>query len=133
VAGLIVVDASCLYEVVTNTDRGHAIGQRLLDADLVAPHVIDVEVLGTLRRNEALGLLDSTEARQAVEDLQDWPGTRFDHRPFIARAWELRQNVRTWDALYVALAEALDAPLLTSDERLSRASGPRCEFRVITI
>lgn len=131
-ANLIVIDASCLYEVVTNTDRGEAIGERLRDVDLTAPHAIDIEVLGTLRRNEALGLLDPTEARQAVEDLSAWPGTRFDHRPFVGRAWELRRNVRTWDAFYVALAEALDAPLLTSDERLSRAFGPRCEFWVST-
>jgi predicted nucleic acid-binding protein len=133
VADVIVVDASCLYEVVTGTPLGRMIGARMLRADdLAAPHTIDVEVLGVIRRDEARGTLDATAARHAVEDVANWPGERFDHRPFIPRVWELRATIRTWDAFYVAIAEALDGSLLTCDARLSRASGPDCRIEVFT-
>lgn len=92
--------------------------------------MIDVEVLGVVRRHEIEGRLDATAAAQAADDLRDWPGERFEHRALIRRAWELRGEVRTWDALYVALAEALDATLLTLDHRLARARGPRCHIEV---
>ena len=72
-----------------------------------------------------------TAARQAVEDLRDWPGDRFGNRSLLERAWELRENVRPWDALYVALAEALDGTLLTLDARLARASGVGCRVDVV--
>jgi predicted nucleic acid-binding protein len=78
-----------------------------------------------------LGRLDDTAARQAVEDLRDWPAERFGHRMLLARAWELRDRVRTWDALYVALAEALDATLITLDERLGRVAELDCRVEVI--
>ncbi len=73
-----------------------------------------------------MGRLDSTAAAQAVEDLRDWPGERFGHRPLLSRVWELRTSVRSWDAFYVALAEVMQGILLTSDARLAKASGPRC-------
>jgi len=66
-----------------------------------------------------------------VEDLFAWPGARYGHRDLLQRAWELRATVRSWDALYVALAEAFGATLITLDVRLARASGPRCAFEVI--
>lgn len=126
-ADLIVVDASALYEVLIGTATGRTVGEQMLAADdLAAPAVVDVEVLGVIRRQEMQGLIDPTAAQQAVDDLEIWPAERYDHRPFVARAWELRRNLRTWDAFYVALAEALDATLLTTDERLIGASGPRC-------
>ena len=74
--------------------------------------------------------LDATAASQAVDDLRDWPGERYGHRALLARAWELRESVRSWDALYVALAEALGATLLTTDIRLSGAVGPACPIDV---
>jgi predicted nucleic acid-binding protein len=129
---MLVVDASCLYEVLAGTDRGTRIADRLAtDQDQVAPHVIDVEVLSTIRREHMLGRLDGTAARQAVDDLRDWPGQRFGHRDLLERAWDLRENVRAWDALYVALAEALDATLLTIDDRLARARGLECAVEVV--
>jgi len=70
-------------------------------------------------------------AQQAVEDLRLWPGERFDQRFLLDRAWELRGSMRSWDALYVTLAEALDATLLTRDARLARAPGRRCHIQVI--
>ena len=128
---MLIVDASCLYEVITSTPRSEAIRARLAgDEDQAAPHAIDVEVLAVVRRHEMAGRLDPTAARQAIEDLRDWPGERFGHRGLLGRAWELRHNVRGWDALYVALAEALDATLITVDHRLARAAGPRCRIEV---
>jgi predicted nucleic acid-binding protein len=126
---MLVVDASCLYEVVSSGPRSERIRTRIIDAPAVAaPHLIDAEVLGIIRRDLMLGKLDGTAASLAVGELAAWPGERFGHLALIGRAWELRASVRTWDALYVALAEALDAPLLTLDGRLARAPGVRCQI-----
>lgn len=100
------------------------------DTDQAAPHVIDAEVLGVIRRDLMLERLDLTAATQAVEDLRDWPGERFGQRMLLARAWELRARVRSWDALYVALAEAMGATLLTLDQRLTRVRGLDCHVEV---
>jgi predicted nucleic acid-binding protein len=129
---MLIVDATCLYEVVADTVDAEAVRARLAgDPDHGAPHIIDVEVLGVIRRHEMLGRIDATAAAQAVDDLRVWPGERYGHRGLLARAWELRRNVRTWDALYVALAEAFDATLLTLDARLARAEGPTCTIEVV--
>jgi predicted nucleic acid-binding protein len=129
---MLVVDASCLYEVLADTPQAEQLRERLaLDPDHAAPHVVDAEVLGIIRRDHLLGRLDATAAQQAVEDLRDWPAERFGHRALLERAWELRQNVRTWDALYVALAEGLDATLLTLDDRLGKVSGLACTVEVV--
>jgi predicted nucleic acid-binding protein len=129
---MLVVDASCLYEVVADTAQAEQVRERLqAELDLVAPHIIDAEVLGIIRRDRLLGRLDETAARQAVEDLRDWPAERFGHRLLLARAWQLRDRIRSWDALYVALAEALEAPLITLDERLARVPGLDCRIEVI--
>lgn len=66
-----------------------------------------------------------------MADLRHWPGERYGHRDLLARAWELRAAVRGWDAVYVALAEALDATLLTTDARLAAAPGPECRIEVV--
>jgi predicted nucleic acid-binding protein len=129
---MLVVDASCLYEAVAGTLGSEDVRDRLAqDPDQAAPHLLDAEVLGVIRRNLLQGRLDATAAEQAVEDLRDWPGERFGHRMLLARAWELRSTVRAADAMYVALAEALKATLITSDMRLARVSGLRCEVEVV--
>jgi predicted nucleic acid-binding protein len=129
---MLIVDASCLYEVVADAAAAEQVRARLADDDdQAAPHVIDVEVLGIIRRDQMLGRLDPTAAAQAVADLRDWPGERFGHRSLLARAWELRGTVRSWDAMYVALAEAFSATLITLDDRLARARGPRCQIEAI--
>ena len=129
---MLVVDASCLYEVVADTERAEDVRARLLqDADHAAPSVIDVEVVSVIRRDQLLGRLDVTAATQAVQDLRDWPGERFGHQPLLERVWELRGSLRTWDAFYVALAEVMQATLVTSDSRLARAPGPRCVIDVV--
>jgi predicted nucleic acid-binding protein len=129
---MLVVDASCLFEVVADTPRSGEIGTRLAaDDNQAAPHVIDVEVTGVIRAQHLKGRLDRTAASQAVADLRDWPGERYGHRWLLERAWQLRDSVRGWDAFYVALAEALDATLLTLDSRLARAHGPTCRIKVL--
>jgi predicted nucleic acid-binding protein len=129
---MLVVDASCLYEVLVGAPGAEAIRRRLAaDGDHAAPHIVDVEVFGVVRREHRNGRLDRTEAAQAVEDLESWPGERFGHRVLLPRAWELRDTVRGWDAMYVALAEALDATLVTTDRRLSSAKGPHCAIEAL--
>jgi predicted nucleic acid-binding protein len=129
---MLVVDASCLYEVVVGSPAAEAIRSRLsADPDQAAPHVVDVEVFGVIRREHLLGNLDRTAATQAVDDLETWPGERFAHRRLLDRAWQLRDTVRGWDAMYVALAEALGAVLLTTDARLAAADGPTCRIEVV--
>jgi predicted nucleic acid-binding protein len=131
---MLVVDASCLFEVVADTPRAGAIAARLAaDVDQAAPHVVDVEVMGVIRAQYLQGRLDGTAAGQAVADLRDWPGERIGHRWLLERAWELRDSVRGWDAFYVALAEVFDATLLTMDERLARAHGPTCTIEVLSV
>jgi predicted nucleic acid-binding protein len=83
------------------------------DADHAAPHIVDIEVFSLIRRDNLAGLFDHTFAGLAVDDLRAWPGERYGHRALLERAWELRHSVRGWDAAYVALAEVLDATLLT--------------------
>lgn len=129
---MLIVDASCLFEVVAGTARAERIRDRFIsEVDLLAPHAIDAEVLGVIRRYHRQGVLDDTAAQQAVEDLRDWPGDRVGHRLLLDRAWELRETVRSWDALYVALAEWMQAPLATLDGRLAAASGIRCSVEVL--
>ncbi|HET8978068.1 MAG TPA: type II toxin-antitoxin system VapC family toxin [Solirubrobacteraceae bacterium] len=129
---MLVVDASCLVEVLIGASGAEAIRGRLAaDDDHAAPHVIDVEVFSVIRREHRLGRLDRTAADQAVWDLEAWPGERFGHRLLLARAWELRDSIRGWDAMYVALAEALDTTLLTTDTRLAAAAGPTCRIEVL--
>jgi predicted nucleic acid-binding protein len=128
---MLVVDASALFEIVADTPGSEALRDRLAsDTDHAAPHLIDAEVLSMIQTRHRLGALDGTAASQAADDLRSWPGERWSHRPLLGRAWELRDNLRAHDALYVALAEALDATLLTLDQRLARAPGLRCAVEV---
>lgn len=129
---MLVVDASCLVEVLTGTPSGEVIRERLAaEEDQAAPHIIDAEVFSVIRREHQAGRLDHTAAAQAVSDLAAWPGERFGHRHLLDRAWQLRDTVRGWDAMYVALAEALRSPLLTTDRRLAGALGPECPIEVV--
>ena len=122
---MIVVDASALIEVLLNTPSGSRITQRLFEGQetLHAPCLLDIEVVQVLRRYALAGELNATRGLQAIEDLSDFPLTRYPHDLFLPRIWELRHNVTAYDAAYIALAEALDAPLLTRDARLASAAG----------
>ena len=128
---MIVVDASCLYEVVIDSPRAETIrGRPAVEPAQAAPHIVDVEVFSLIRRDYLAGTVDDTLASLAVDDLRSWPGERFGHRALLPRAWELRHGIRGWDAAYVALAEVLDATLITLDARLAAAVGPRCPIEI---
>ena len=128
---MLVVDASVLFEVVADTPRAETLRTYLAtDEDQLAPHLIDAEVLSVIQTNHRLGRLDATAAHQAVSDLRTWPGERWPHQLLLDRAWDLRDNVRSYDAFYVALAEAMGATLVTLDVHLTRAPGLRCPVHV---
>ncbi|MDQ3639709.1 MAG: type II toxin-antitoxin system VapC family toxin [Actinomycetota bacterium] len=89
------------------------------------PHLLDLEVLNVLRRQTLRGILAKERGVMALQDLENIKMTRYPHTSFLGRIWELRDNLTAYDAAYVALAEALDAPLVTTDARLAQASGNR--------
>ena len=128
---MLVVDASVLFEVVADTASSEALRAYLVsDTEHAAPHLVDAEVLSVVQSALRRGALDPTAASQAVSDLALWPGVRYPHQPLLERAWELRHNVRGHDAMYVALAEALGATLLTLDHRLASTAGIACTVEV---
>ena len=130
---MIVVDASALLEVLLNTPASARITERLFaeGETLHAPHLLDLEVAQVLRRYARARELDAARGRQALEDLADLPLVRYPHDLFLSRIWELRNNVTAYDAAYLALAEALDAPLLTRDTALGRSSAHRARIEVV--
>lgn len=130
---MIVLDASLGVELLLQTSRAAPLTEDLLiiDSDLHAPHLMDVEVLQVLRRLCARGELADARAEEAVGDLADLPLIRHSHELLLGRAWELRSNLSIYDGVYVALAELLDAPLWTLDRRLAGAPGLRTEIKVI--
>jgi predicted nucleic acid-binding protein len=93
---------------------------------MVAPEVLDLEVVSIIRKARLAGLLDRRRAALALADLAELSLERVPHRPLLERIWELHRNITPYDAAYVALAEAMDATLVTADRRLSQAPGPRC-------
>lgn len=122
---MIVLDASAIVELLVGTARGRAVAARIADPDLGlhVPHLADVEVAQALRRYEREGALDPDEARSAIDTLTELDLERHSHEPLLRRVWSLRENLTAYDAVYVALAEALDSKLVTCDARLSRAPG----------
>jgi predicted nucleic acid-binding protein len=99
-------------------------------ASLHAPQLIDLEVLHVLRRFERRSILRPSRAAEAVEDFLDLPLTRYSHGPLATRVWELRGALTAYDAAYVALAEALGAPLLTRDAALASVRGHRARVEL---
>ena len=124
---MIVVDASVLAVALGDdgTD-GRRARSRLADDALAAPELIDLEVVSVWRRHVGAKLMTARRAAVALSDLEVLPLQRVSHRPMLARIWQLRHGVSPYDAAYVALAEALDAVLVTADRRLSRAPGIKC-------
>ena len=122
---MIVIDASALLEALLQTSAAAAVAERLLGEELPlhAPHLIDLEVAQVLRRYEATGQVAAARCQAALDDLQDFSLRRYQHDVLLERVWELSHNLTAYDAAYVALAEALDATLLTRDRRLAAAPG----------
>jgi predicted nucleic acid-binding protein len=122
---LIVLDASATLEWLLQTTTGTQVERRIFARaeSLHAPHLLDVEVTQVLRRYVAAGQLDAGRGREALQDLIDLPLTRYPHDLLLWRAWELRHRLTAYDGVYVALAEALDAPLITCDRKLASSAG----------
>lgn len=130
---MIVIDASVLANVVG--DDGND-GQRARlefrnAADVAAPDLADVQTVAVLRKRWIAGTVSDQRFAAAVEDLEQLEIDRYPALRFMRRAYELRANVTVYDAAYVALAETLGCELLTADQRLANASGPRCTIRVL--
>ena len=100
------------------------------DGDLHAPHLLDVELLSSIRRLTLTGAISDDRAADARLDFAELAILRYPHDVLADRAWELRANLTAYDAVFVALAEALDAPLVTCDARLSRAAGVRARVEL---
>jgi len=131
---VIVVDASAITEWLLQTDLGDRVERRFSkDDDLHAPHLLDVEVLSALRRLVRTREVTEERAEDAIEDLGLLLLVRHGHTDLLSRAWELRENVTAYDAVYLALAEALDAPLVTCDPPLGATKRVAARIEVIAI
>ncbi len=129
---MLVVDASILAVALADDGPdGDAARARLRGETLTAPELVDLEVASVLRRQNRVGLLDNGRAELALTDLAALPMQRAAHLPLLTRCWELRGNLTAYDAAYVALAEALDATLLTGDRGLAHAAGPTCTIELL--
>lgn len=128
----LVVDASALVELLLTTALGRRVSSKLADEQtLHAPELIGVEFVSVLRRLTRTGEIEVAEARQAVADFADLGLELYEHTPLLGRAFELRDAVTACDAVYVTLAEALDAPLLTCDARLAGSNGHRASIELV--
>ena len=130
---MIVVDASALLEFLLQTSLGHRVEARIFrDQDeLHVPHLVDVEIVQALRRLVRTGEISPARAAEAIEDLTDFDVHRHAHLDLLGRAWKLRDNISAYDAMYVAIAEAIQAPIVTCDGPLAKAPGHRARIEVI--
>jgi predicted nucleic acid-binding protein len=129
---LIVVDASAAVTMFLNLGpNAGRVQDRLRQAEEVhIPHLFDVEVLHVLRCYSLRGDLSGKQSRLILSLLREMKAVRYPHAPLAARIWEMRENLTAYDAAYVALAEVLDAPLLTMDARVAQAPGIRAEVEL---
>ena len=126
-----VVDASVLVAALVDDGEEGRWSETSISRDaLVAPELLLVEASNILRRCERTGIISKFQANAAHGDLLRFDVELFPFAPFAERVWALRDNLTSYDAWYVAVAERFECPLLTLDRKLSRASGPVCEFLV---
>jgi predicted nucleic acid-binding protein len=130
---MMVVDASAMLETLLRTPAATAIESWLFapSQTLHVPHLLDVEVAQVVRRYAANREIDVERGRMALADLADFPLHRYPHDILLPRVWDLRNNLTAYDAVYVALAEALDAPLLTCDKRLAASPGHHARIELV--
>lgn len=130
---MIVVDASALLEFLLQTTLGARVEARLfsLSDEIHVPHLLDVEITQALRRLVRLGEVGADRAADAIADLADLDLHRHAHLDLLTRAWRLRENITAYDAMYAALAEALDAPVVTCDAALAKAQGVRVRIDLV--
>ncbi len=128
-----VLDASGAVEFLLNTAAGRRLGARLVKAAEIvhAPHLIDVEIAHVLRRYVLDGAVDEPRAVRALDHWRELSVERYPHEPFLDRIWRLRNNVTAYDAVYVALAEALGETLVTGDRRLAGCPGLNVRVELI--
>lgn len=131
---MIVIDASAVVDYVLWIGAAERIAQRISRPGeaIHAPYLLDIEVAHALRRYALRGALSPARGAEAVSDLVELRVRRYPHLPLLPRIWDLRDNLSSFDAAYVALAEALDAPLVTSDAALARAPGHDARIEVFT-
>lgn len=132
---MIVLDGSAAADLLLNIEpQAKAIGERIVGPgeSLHAPHLIDAEVFHVVRNRTLRRVLSEWRAGEALEDLRDLRLTRYATWPFLERMWDLRANLSAFDAAYVALAEALDAPLITTDRSLARTLGHTARIEAIS-
>lgn len=129
---MIVVDASVAVEILLPTHFGQRFRDRIFREERHAPHLIDIEFASGLRRLVRMGGLDKDIARRAIETMQNWNMQRHEHWNLLPRVWELRDSASAYDAAYIALAEGLDAPLVTCDAKLARAHGHTARIVLLT-
>jgi predicted nucleic acid-binding protein len=130
---LIVIDASVLANVIGDDgdDGGFARSEFQRADDVAAPDLVDVETVAVLRKRWLAGSITTRRFASAISDLESIAIVRYPTLPLMRRAYELRANVTSYDAAYIALAEILDCELLTGDGRLGDAPGPKCSVRVL--
>jgi predicted nucleic acid-binding protein len=130
---VIVVDASAVLALLLRGPTAGRVARRIAPEReaLHAPHLLDLEVAQVLRRYDRAGVIDDARGREALDDLADLGIERHRHQLFLPRVWQLRHRVTAYDAVYLALAEALGAPLLTLDARLARAGGHRARVELV--
>lgn len=131
---VIVVDASVVANALGDDGPSGRRARELLTAerDIAAPELVDVETAAVFRRRWLGGTMSGPRFDVALADLIALPLTRYAVRALLTRVGELRATVTAYDACYVALAEALDADLVTADQRLTRAPGPLCRMRLVS-
>ena len=124
---MIVLDASVVVELLTNSALAESIRRDLAERDesFIVPHLLDIEVVSAIRKLAAGQRIDSHRSEQLLIGLAALPAERYAHTPLVGRIWELRHNFTAYDAVYIALAEATNSVLYTSDEKLSRGHRAR--------
>jgi predicted nucleic acid-binding protein len=123
----LVVDASAVVALLVDSGKaGEWVRATISDQDLIAPALMEFEVANILRRHELAGLVDAAAATMAHQDLLDLAVETWPYEPLAPRVWQLRHNLTAYDGAYVALAELVDATLVTLDARLAASPGPTC-------
>ncbi len=132
---MIVVDSSVVVDLILNIEPYFdKISERILNEspNLFAPYLLDAEVTQILRKFTLNGKITTSRANTAIEDYKDLPITRYPHLPLLNRAFELRNNLTVYDALYLTLAEALEVSLLTRDNSFAKVSKVKSEVQIIS-
>ena len=129
---MLVVDASAVVELLMASRTGSTVEEFVFSSDepLAAPQLVDIEVLHAVRRLHRTRVLSLERCEQALEDFGDLPLNRYGHELLRPGIWRLRNNVTAYDAAYIALAELLDAPIVTCDAKLARSGGHEVGFNL---